>query len=293
MLVGELFVYIWIVVSPHFEKVVEVENKVGWIKMNEVVMLHGAEPRNLLQAVIEKKVPAVMSYLSRGKWHTTKVLLTSLGGNTFCVGLSPRKKPHPINIQIDQPVGMSLKYEYGKFVFETRVVSLEPSPDSTGGGEVALVLPGRIEVIQRRSYFRVDIPKSLKVDVAIWHRGYKAGDDSQLDEQCWQGRLVDISAGGAQVVFSAGHRAKFKKGQFVMVRFTPLPYEMPLMFSSQIRNILPTSDGNYICLGLQIVGLEASSEGRKTLRRLCRVVEKYYQINHSNIKQQEMQPADY
>ena len=42
-------------------------------------MLRGAEPREILQTIIEKKTPVVMSYLSRGKWYAAKVLLTGLG----------------------------------------------------------------------------------------------------------------------------------------------------------------------------------------------------------------------
>jgi hypothetical protein len=61
------------------------------------------------------------------------------------------------------------------------------------------------------------------------------------------------------------------------------------MFSGQIRNMLPTADGNNVCLGVQIVGLEASPEGRQVLERLCGVVERYHQINQSSVKQQDFQ----
>ena len=331
--------------------------------MNEVVMLRGAEPREILQAVIEKRIPAIMSYLSKGKWHVAKVLLTNLGANRLSVEVGPQSrhtgfgrascntsqdgnpntgagaremdpilekdrkmeppKPPPVNIQVNQPVGISLKYGYGKFVFDTTVVGLEPSPDPTTGGTIVLAVPDRVEIVQRRSYFRVDVPKSLKVNVLLWHRRRNRGTKNEIrdtkDEtrNYWQGRLVDISAGGAQIVVDDGvsqhplsglgspvqgpegsefakdremEAPDFKKGQFIGLRFTPMPYETPLMFDVQIRNILPTADGKSICLGLQIVGLEASAEGRQVLQRLCNVVERYYQINQSSAKQQEMQP---
>jgi len=73
------------------------------------------------------------------------------------------------------------------------------------------------------------------------------------------------------------------------VRFTPMPYETPLMFNAQIRNVLPSADGKSIYIGLQIVGLEASPEGRKVLSRLVGVVERYFKINQSSAKQQDMQ----
>ena len=60
-------------------------------------------------------------------------------------------------------------------------------------------------------------------------------------------------------------------------------------FTAQIRNVLPTADHAALCVGLQIVGLEASEEGRHVLSRLATVVERYYDINQSGAKQQDMQ----
>ena len=296
--------------------------------MNEVVMLRGAEPREILETAIAEKVPAIMSYLSKDKWHVAKVILTNLGANKLSVEIWPKDKPHPINIHANQPVGVSLKYGYGKFVFDTTVVALEPSPpalscepqrpasqdtaagESKSGGQrqsgtIVLAVPDRIEVVQRRSYFRVDVPKSLKVNVLLWHRGRglnrvpgpltcnpdELRDSSNKPRDYYQGRLVDISAGGAQIAIDAAQKPDLKRGQFIGLTFTPMPYEKPLIFDAQIRNILPTANGKNICLGVQIVGLEASPEGRGVLQRLCNVVEHYFQINQSGAKQQEMKGA--
>ncbi len=313
--------------------------------MSEIAMLRGAEPKQILQTAVEKRVPAIMTYLSKGKWHVAKVFLTDLGPDRLNIdGTHSGDKPQPINIRVHQPVGISFKYGYGKFVFDTTVVALEPSLDAAGrgrGGTIVLALPDRIEVVQRRSYFRVSVPESLKVNVLLWHRSRDEAestirDSTRLSEgasrsgrfearDSFQGRLVDISAGGAQIVIPHQSEAKsvvaqdsptfacvpmpaatqrvqadkcgdtgrddFKKGQFVGVRLTPMPYETPLMFNAQIRNVLPAADDKSIYLGLQIVGLEASSEGRKVLSRLVGVVERYFKINQSSAKQQDMQRA--
>lgn len=269
----------------------------GRLDMNEVVMMDGAEPKKILQTAIDKKVTAIMSYLSKGKWHVAKVLLIGLTDDRLNVqSVHSERKQHPINIQVDQPVGMSFKYEYGKFVFDTTVVALEPSADQTGGGTVVLTVPHRIEVVQRRSYFRVEVPGSLKVNVTLWHRRSKPDgqnetrDEAEDTSRYCHGRLVDISAGGAQVVIDAHSPSagpQFKKGQFITMRFTPLPYETPLLFNAQIRNALPRTDGESIYLGLQIVGLEASLEGRKVLTRLVGVAERYYRMNQSGAKCQD------
>jgi hypothetical protein len=296
------------------------ESTNGEVNMNKMHVLYPDESEKVLQAVIDKRVPVILSYLSKNKWHVAKARLTHIVDDKLYIeGFHSDCSPHPINIYINQPVGISFKYAYGKFVFDTTVVGLEPSDEPTNGGTLVLAIPDRIGVLQRRSYFRVKVPYCLKVNVVLWHRKDKHQETDQIHHY-YRGRLADISAGGAQVVmpkqrnlsddsqdFSAEDtndetcpttvkKPDFKKGQFITVRFTPMPYETPLIFNAQIRNILPTADNNYLCLGLQIVGLEASTEGRQVLSRIAGIVERYHQITQSSAtcpttvkKQQDMQ----
>jgi len=284
--------------TPRSGRLAELRHISGEVVMDKLVMLGGDESGEILRMVIEKKVPAIMSYLSKDKWHVAKVLVTDISGGRMTIeSTHSDERQHPINIRIGQPVGVSFKYTYGKFIFDTTVVALEPSTDPTRGGTMVLDCPARIGVVERRSYFRVNVPESLKVNVVLWHRSQKHELREQLHNY-YQAKLVDISAGGAQLLLPAqdldapGHpqtsKPDFKKGQFIGLRFTPLPYETPLMFNAQIRNILPTADKQNLCLGLQIVGLEASPEGRRVLSRVAAVVERYYQISQSGAKQQDL-----
>jgi len=269
--------------------------------MSEIVILQGEESRTVLASVVEQQSPAIMSYLSKDKWHVAKVILKALQDDKLYIeGCHATGKPHPINIQINQPVGLNFKHAYGKFVFDTVVVGLEPSLDPNAGGRIALTAPQRIGVVQRRSYFRVNVPDSLKVNVVIWHRSGSRQATEPMHNY-YEGRLMDISAGGAQIIVPARNGKvegapgsgvfDFHKGQFIGMRFTPLPFETPLVFNAQIRNILPTADHSALCLGLQIVGLEASEEGRHILARIAGVVERYYEINQASGKPQDDQMA--
>ncbi|UCD52756.1 MAG: PilZ domain-containing protein [Phycisphaerales bacterium] len=269
--------------------------------MSEIVMLEGHESQSLLQTVVQGQAPAIMSYLSKDKWHVAKLLMKDLAGDKlYLEGCRPAKRPHPVNIRVHQPVGVSFKHAYGKFVFDTSVVALEPSADPEAGGTIVLAVPDRIGVVQRRSYFRVNVPESLKVSVVVWHRTSQRRTKKEALHAYFEGSLMDISAGGAQLIVplkgaTAGPTAgvgesEFRKGQFVGVRFTPMPYEMPLMFTAQIRSVLPTADHTGLCLGLQIVGLEASEEGREVLARLATVVDRYYRMNQSSARGQDSHP---
>ena len=255
--------------------------------MMDEMMMNGAEPRKILETVTASQVPAIMSYLSKGKWHVAKMLFTEVGANRFIMEAAPRRKPYPINVKIGQSIGLSIKYGYGKFVFESTVMDLLAGDRPGSGGKLSVMIPAKINVLSRRSYFRVSIPSDLDVDVHLWHR--KCSENSHLDEpsSCCHGRLLDISAGGAQVVMGMSKDFDFNKGQFIGVKFTPTPHGKPLVFTAQIRNVLPTADGADYCLGLQIVGLEASDEGMATLGQLCSVVENYHQMNESSVRQQD------
>ena len=149
---------------------------------------------------------------------------------------------------------------------------------------LVLSMPQQLELVQKQNFKRVQVPVSMDVEVALWHKNIPQGKASDLDIQVlhgFRGRLVDISAGGLQVAVNRSQGPEFEKDQFVHLEFIPLDDETPLKFNAYIRQILPDADPDYMLLGLQILGLEASDEGRMVLQRICSVIQEYRQINES------------
>ena len=248
---------------------------------NNMQILHNAEPRKILKTVVEKQIPAIMTYVSRNKWHAARVTLTELGAAKLYINISPRKKPYPVNVQPLQSVGISLKYDYGKAVFQTKVIALELSKENKKTPVIVLAIPENIELVPRRSYFRVQIPKSLNVITKIGLPEYQNDSYKIPEKTYWQGRLIDISAGGAQIVVDRNLSKNFKHGMAITFELAQIPQTKPLTLNAQIRNIIPTANEKNMCMGLQIVGLEASPQGHKKLARLITIVEKYYNLNHT------------
>ncbi len=118
--------------------------------MNEMIMLHEVKSLQALRIAIDKKLPAVMSYLDNGQWHLSRIMLTALKEGSLKIKATPKKKTHGIKIQVGQTVGISLKYGYGdgydKFVFDTTVLAL--ILDET----MMLAIPHEIEQVKKRSY---------------------------------------------------------------------------------------------------------------------------------------------
>jgi len=252
--------------------------------MNDVAMLRGAEPRKILQTIIDQKAIATMTYSSGGKWHVAKVQPTGIGANVLEVELIAGKKPYPVNIHISDSVGISIKYGYGKFIFKTKIVGLEPPSQAYSGGKVVLALPRQVEMVGRRSYFRARVPQSLSVEVLLSHHGTGSSTHKSC-QRCWSGELVDISAGGMQIAFDSAGCPQLRSGQFVSLTLTPTPGEPAIVLTAQVRNSFPAADDKSVCIGLQIVGLEANPEGGFILSRLAEIVEHYHRMNQAYSKQ--------
>jgi len=247
--------------------------------MREQEQIKGDEIVSILKVTAACETQAVMTHLSRGKWHMTKVTLLRTTDTNIQVDITQKEKHHPININIDQPVGISFKHDYCKYIFESCVIGFAPSVNAKSGGIIVVAMPDRIDRIQRRNYYRVSVPQNHCVRALFWHRGYNDGAKGVPLEDYWQGRLVDVSAGGLQVCVDLDQKPNFREGQLVGVQFTPMPYEQPVQIEAQVRHIALTADGTQLCLGLQVIGLEATVEGREMLHRLCDVVRTYFNLN--------------
>jgi len=228
----------------------------------------------LLDAICSSSV-GTLSFLSNGKWRQVEVVCKTLTGKCLHIEIAPDDKEQNIDFRIDQPVGMSIQKEFDKFIFDSTVVGVECFQGQSVGGRVALRIPDKIEKMQRRGYERATVPMGLHVKVVFWHRGYS--DDSRevpLDNY-WEGKLVNLSAGGAQIHIDHQQEPNFRNGQLVGLQFTPMCYQKPILVEGQIKHLAKSFSDNKLQLGIEFLGLEADSEGRTKLHQILTVVEKY------------------
>ncbi len=158
-----------------------------------------------------------------------------------------------------------------------RGISIKPSTNLLQGGSVVLGNQDRNETHERRSCVRFNLSKSLRTSALLWHRSADSDHLETVSPECWQCTLVDVSEGGAQVVIDIRHEPTFRKGQYILLRFSPVVCELPIDFDALIIEILPTADSEHLCLGLQFVGLEANTKGRRSLQRFCDSEGRYFE----------------
>ncbi|AQT67262.1 putative glycosyltransferase [Anaerohalosphaera lusitana] len=247
--------------------------------MNSSEILTSDELMDVLAQAAEDQREATMSYLSGGKWHVLEVRLCFCSSEVLHVEAAERSNSVAY-IQIDQPVGISFEKDFCKYVFETSVAGYQTGINSGLAGRAILLRPDRVEKLQRRAYYRAQVPADMRVKALFWHRGYTNNDVEIPAENYWEGHMLDLSAGGTLIEVDERLRDNFKEGQLVGVQFTPKPYAKPFLLEGLLRHIGEEWNGQ-VRLGVEFLGLEASAEGRETLRRLVEVVEEYREAENA------------
>ena len=88
--------------------------------------------------------------------------------------------------------------------------------------------------------------------------------------------MMDLSAGGAQITVTKEQFENFKQDQFIGMQFTPLPFEKPVTVEGQIKHIAAApDDSEMISLGIEFLGLEASTDGRDKLDKIVETIGVY------------------
>jgi c-di-GMP-binding flagellar brake protein YcgR len=252
--------------------------------MTEPEVLISDELIEVLQQAVKERGDAVMSYLSGGKWHMVKVSFNAIKNNSLSVVLSTEQQTSSSKLRVDQPVGISVEQDFNTYIFESVIAGFGSDNDKEDHSVILFNLPERLERMQRRAYQRVPIPKNLNVKTLFWHRGYIDDQDKIPSENYWQGRLIDLSAGGLQLGIDRVCEQHFSVGQLIGLKFTPMSYQKPIILEAQIRHIAETADSKRLCIGVEFLGLEASKEGREKLRRIVSVTNIYKMRNHGLIE---------
>lgn len=250
--------------------------------MDESQLLTSEEVKDVLSRAVQDKLTAVLSHFAGGNWHRTNVALCTVTTHTLHVEILGEETTPSINIEINQPVGISIQQDFNKYIFETFVAGIETSVSQARGGRIVLELPDKVERMQRRAYSRMPVPKSMNVQVLFWHRGYTDASKQVPMENYWQGELLNISAGGVQIAVALDQRPNFRIGQLVGLQFTPMSYEKPIHVEGQVRHIAQAADGQTLDVGVEFVGLEASGQGRQRLHRIINAVNEYERRNRLN-----------
>ncbi len=230
---------------------------------------------DFLLTAVQEKAHVVVSYTQQGKWRLFSTRIASFDHERIVLAEDHGAK----NLKTNQPVGICIDIGHFKYLFEAMILGLK---ESFNGFQVHLELPDKAECMQRRVYERQPVPSNLKVKTLFWHRGYLNDTIEDPIEQYWQGRLLNLSASGAQIAVDLDMKDCFCVGQLVGVQFTPMSYERPLLLEAHVRYLIDQPDQHQFLVGIEFLGLESGNDGRQILHRLMQVTDEYEKLNQQS-----------
>lgn len=231
--------------------------------------------KNFLLAAVQENAEVVLTFTHSGKWHIHQTRICQFDDETIFL----KEKSISKDLTENQPVGICVNLGHFKYLFETILKSVQTQDQE---GLILLDFPDKVEQMQRRAYERQPVPSNLKVKCMFWHRGYLDDLGQKPAEQYWQGRLLNLSAGGAQISVDLDLKSYFSRGQLVGVQFTPMSFQRPLLLEAHVKYLMDQLEHNQFLVGVEFLGLEAGPEGREVLHRLIGVINQYEVINEQN-----------
>ncbi len=228
--------------------------------------------------------------ISEAALRRTPVALTSATADGFVTGKSrmlnadeeglwiesPSDTGHgPMELAVGQILGVAFRRGHKKCVFQATILRRSTFLIKTGTTVPAVVLkmPTAIHQLQRRLFYRTPIPAQVTIRVDLEPHN---GPGTAAGEGRFNGRMVDLSAGGVNIKLASSERPRYSSRDTVTCRFTTSPDQPAVEVPAQFRYQIATPDGN-LRVGLQFVGLETSEQGRHTLERIAALAARFQQ----------------
>jgi len=224
----------------------------------------------VIRSACRREVPATITVRTGGGWSNLRARMVGLRDGHLLLALAgPEGEKEAHEFQPADKVGISFKLKHHKHIFTATVAGVEASRPAEGE-EVRVLqacIPTKMLRMQRRAFLRATVPANRVVRASYWLGGRECEPVSGgEDEPVWSGRVVDISAGGFQMISADGDNDALEVGETVGVRVSFGAGEETVYADAQFRH-RQDADGE-VHLGFQFIGLAQTPEGRRALQRI-------------------------
>ncbi len=222
----------------------------------------------VLSAAAERQVPATITIRDEDGWASFRARFVAMRQGHILLAVpvpEPGERPH--EFRPADKVGVNFKLKHHKHIFTGTVAETDSArlDDGSAGVVLHVCSPTRMQRMQRRAFNRSDVPPNRIVRAAFWLGGLEnepAG--TTPDQPVWSGRVVNISAGGFQLIGEQRFGDAVSPGDIVGVRISFGVGEQTVYADAQFRHTLD-EDGE-IYLGFQFIGLGLTPGGREALQ---------------------------
>lgn len=248
--------------------------------MGQMITFSPAVRDEAILEAAQKQTPAVITVPVAGRWITLKTRVSNADRTAGMIALG---KPIPEDGQPEptfipgQCVTLTFRRGHRKCICTSLFVRLDESHPEEA---VWVKWPDELLAVQRRAFFRAEVPRDMDVSVRLWRGGRTKRRLVAIGK--WPsvvGNLTDCSAGGMRMEVEAIDDPHITEGEPVAVEFAPLREVGHICLDANFRYALPLPSGR-VALGLQFVGLENSAPGRQMLLVLGQVSAEYLRREH-------------
>ena len=248
--------------------------------MGQLVTFTAAVRDETILEAVQKQTPAIVTVPLANRWVTMKTRISKAdqaGGVLALTNPMPEEgQPMPA-LTPGHCVTLSFRRGHRKCMGTCVVVAVnEQIPDEA----IVLRWPSELLAVQRRAYFRADVPQGMVVPARLWTGGRAKRRLVAISK--WPSvvcQLTDCSAGGLRLEVDAANDPQTQVGDPVAVEFSPLKEVGQICLDANFRYRLALPSGKF-ALGLQFVGLESSAAGRQMLLVLGQVSAEYLRRSH-------------
>lgn len=156
-------------------------------------------------------------------------------------------------------VGIAFRSGFQRFLFTAKIAAVE----ETGSGALQLDMPGNIQVTERRTGLRVEMPALVTVEASIWLGGWQVKPaEPDVVMPVWSGRVLDLSEGGCYVRTSRQISRYIEVGDIVGLQLTIGEGEQAEEILVDAQFCRGDPDGEMMMVGFQFIDVDLSEQTR-------------------------------
>lgn len=229
--------------------------------------------REILEPAALRLTPAALTCMLQDTWQTYRSRFLGLRDSRMWLeygrGESAQLAPQ---FAAAQRIGVAFKWRNRKYVFST-VVDEVGELDVLAEGQfraLRVAWPDEMHRLERRAFFRVNVPPARRMQVRFWKGGMIAQPAAERGrETVYEGQILDLSAGGFSARLPSSGVPPLETG-FVMGVELKMQGCRPLRMDAQFRHAVP--DGQGATVGMQMMGLTETPAGRETLEKIAQLM---------------------
>ncbi len=233
--------------------------------------------QGIISTAARRTAPVALTSQVQQVWRTYRSrFLGTRGGGVWVEYAQDPEDEVKLELAAGEKIGVAFKHRHFKFVFPCLIEAVERFATETGEVVPAARLewPTAMHQLQRRMFIRADVPDERAAFVHFWEGGLALEPQDGLREKLtYTGQLADLSAGGFRVRLFSNNDPGFTRGQPMGATLSVTGESSPISVDAQFRHA--SNDEFSVVLGMQIVGLAQTPEGRDTLERISRLAREF------------------